>query len=288
MNDTKKPDELKLDVEREKVEIEREKVELTRKSLWLDVAGKVGLPLAVLVFSWVTYSVNKEQAETRLHFDINAKQAELNQKDQDLFLKKSELQRSHEQMKNDFVQRNIALVMSRAIEDQNRLTAMIEVAFSREDQLDVAEKIAHFRQATSAAIQQTPQTNSQPSLNYKEIGLGFVKQGNFDQAALNFETATLLNPSDAESWNFRAYAQMRVGRIEDAYKSISTAINLRTMDKKTQNNMAINATKILCSAGKSSEALAYLKTAAGVLPDLYSVAAGDGELKQRCGFSFGK
>jgi len=277
-------EEQKVYIEREKLNVEKQKTELLRKTYHIDAIGKIGIPLAVFVLALATYTSNKELMVKRLQFDIDTKVTEFRQKDTDLFLKKSESARAEEQIKNDFIQRNIAPIMSGNPEDMKRINALIQVTFSKTDADDVTFKINQLKQATTSAEQRVAQTNGTERLNYKGIGLSYFKQRNFEQAAANFETATLLNPSDAEAWNFKAYAQMKAGRLDDAHKSVATAISLRPADKRTRNYTVINGTKILCVEGRKSEAVTYINSALSAMPDLRDDVEKDGELRQLCGF----
>jgi len=100
------------------------------------------------------------------------------------------------------------------------------------------------------------------------------------------QTAVWLAPNDIQAWKALAHAQMRDGDTEDAFKSISRAIDLKPSQGTLPALVAINATKILCAQGKDDKASVYLNVAIGMNGQLLAVAKSDGELQRMCAFEF--
>lgn len=280
-------EEKKLSLENRKLAVELKKYELARNSYCVDLFSKIALPLALAGLAWATYITNTKAVDDRMTFDINVKQTELRQKEEELFLKKSDAERSKEYFKATFIQNNFSLLTTSTSEARLKIEALAKATFAPTELTDVLQKIAQVRESASRVIADSPATSSSITVNYKAAGLQFVKVNNYPQALQYFETATALLPSDAEAWNFKAYTQMRTGNLEAALTSIETSIWLRPTDKKLQNFVMLNATKILCSINRTADALAYLRKSIAAFPELTIVAQNDPELKQRCNFTFG-
>lgn len=189
-------------------------------------------------------------------------------------------------MKAAFIQTNFALISSPSADARKQAEALARVVFPPDDIQDVLIKITQIRDSFPKTTDSSNFAEGTSSQIYKDSGLQFVKSGLFEQALHHFETATLLNPSDAEAWNFKAYTEMRSGSLEKALKSISTSILLRPVDAALQHKIMLNAAKILCSLGRAEDAASYLNKSVAVFPSLLTVAQKDGELQQRCHFNF--
>lgn len=281
-------EERKLLLESKKLAVEQKKYELAKKGYYLDIFSKIALPLALGWLAWATYMSNTKAVEDRMTFDINVKQTELRQKEEELFLKKSDAERSKDSLKAAFIQTNFALIATFTPEARLKAEALAKVSFSSNELPDILLKMAQVRESASQLISSTPVAAApSPTADYKTAGVRFVKANNYAQALQYFETATLLQPSDAEAWNFKAYAQMRTGNPEAALTSIETSIWLRPIDRKLQHYVMLNATKILCSLNRTADALTYLRKSIAAFPELSSIAQQETELKQRCNFTFG-
>lgn len=280
-------EERKLSLERQKLSVEQKRYELAKSSYYVDLFSKIALPLALSWLAWATYISNTKAVEERMTFDTNVKQAELRQKEDELFLKKSETERSKESLKATFVQNNFELIATSSPEARVKSDALAKATFSSADLNDILLRMEQIRESASRVIG-NPQTKSpSPAADYKSAGLQFVRANNYTQALPYFETATTLLPSDAEAWNFKAYTQMHTGNLEAALTSIETSIWLRPEDKKLQQFVMLNATKILCALNRTTDAHAYLGKSIAAFPELSGVAQRDAELKQRCNFTFG-
>lgn len=276
----------KPSLEERKLSIEIEKLALAQKTFYADLLAKIAIPVGLAAIAWATYATNTMAVKERMAFDVNSKSTELRQKEDELFLKKSDSVRNRESLKAAFIQTNFALISSSSSDAHRQAETLARAVFSPDDIQDVLIKIAQIRNSAPGE----PDTSNPPSApsaqTYKDSGMQFVKAGKFDLALQHFETATLLNPSDAEAWNFKAYTEMRVGSADTALNSISTSILLRPTDTTLQHKVVLNATKILCSLGRTEDAVSYLNKSVAVLPSLLAVAKKDGELQQRCNFSY--
>lgn len=275
-------------LEERKLAIEIEKLILARRSFYTDLLAKIALPVGLAAIAWATYATNTRAVEDRMAFDVDAKSTELRQKEDELFLKKSDSARNRDSLKAAFIQTNFALISSSSADARRQADALARAVFSPADIPDVLVKIEQIRESVPRTAVTSSPTVAPSSQTYKDSGMQFVKFGKFDQALQHFETATLLNPSDAEAWNFKAYTEMRVGNPEAALKSISTSILLRPSDATLQHKVMLNATKILCSLGRMGDAASYLNKSVAVFPSLLAVAQQDGELQQRCHFNFAR
>lgn len=280
-------EERKLSLESKKLAVEQKKYELAKKGYYVDIFSKIALPLVLGWLAWATYMSNSKAVEDRMIFDINVKQTELRQKEEELFLKRSDTERGKDSLKAAFIQTNFALITTSTPEARLKAEALARASFSSNELPDILLKMAQVRESASQVISSALAAAPSPTADYKTAGLQFVKANNYTQALQYFETATLLQPSDAEAWNFKAYAQMRTGNPEAALTSIETSIWLRPIDKKLQHYVMLNATKILCSLNRTADALAYLRKSIAAFPELSSIAQQETELKQRCNFTFG-
>lgn len=272
-------------LEERKLSIEIEKLALAQKTFYADLLAKIAIPAGLVAIAWVTYATNTRAVEDRVAFEVNAKSTELRQKEDELFLKKSDSARNRESLKATFFQTNFALISSPSADAHRQAETLARAVFSPDDIQDVLIKIAQIRNHAPATPATSNPLSAPSAQTYKDSGMQLVKIGKFDLALQHFETATLLNPSDAEAWNFKAYTEMRVGRPDTALKSISTSILLRPTDATLQHRVMLNAVKIFCSLGRTEDAVSYLNKSAAVFPNLLAAAQKDGELQQRCNLS---
>lgn len=275
-------------LEERKLSIEIEKLALARKAFYTDLLAKIAIPIGLAAIAWATYATNTKAVEDRMAFDVNSKSTELRQKEDELFLRKNESTRNRESAKAAFIQGNFALISSPSANAHRQAESLAHAVFPPDEIQDVLTKIAQIRNSAPRAPDTSNPLNAPSSQTYKDSGMQLVKVGKFDMALQHFETATLLNPSDAEAWNFKAYTEMRVGSPDSALKSIGTSILLRPTDAKLQHRVMLNAVKILCSLGRTEDAASYLNKSVAVFPSLLAVAQKDSELQQRCNFSFGR
>lgn len=303
-------DLLKLEIEQEKLALDTERTRISRKSYHLDYFSKVGIPLAVFALAGVTYWTNKDYSERHFEFEKSVKSIELQQKNDDIFQQKDKASRESEHEKSAFLQNHFEEITTGTVEKLEVLKASVPSTFiKKEDQLDVLARIDQLHRTAAAYLARTnvsspaaaptasvssdsptdvngaSQSSMQAAANYAAYGRALLNKGSYDQAAANFEIATVLNPSDPSAWNSLGYAQLRSGRADAAYNSIAAALNLHPADAKTQNFATINATKILCALGRRDEGENYLNTALSALPSLHDMASKDSEIKRYCGFS---
>lgn len=275
-------------IEERKLTIETEKLVLARRSYYVDLISKVTLPAVLAALAWVTYTTNTKAVEERMAFDFSTKRTELRQKEDELFLKKSESERSKESQKTSFIQMQLHRIYSSSPDERKQVEVLAQAMFSTtEDVRDVLAKIAMLRKSLPSASEATPVTEhlgQQPSADeYKRRGIQFAKVKQFSQASQQFATATILAPTDAAAWNYKAYSEMRGGSLDAALKSIGTSIRLRPDDPTLQRNVMLNATKILCSLGQMDDAASYFNKSVAAFPNLLASAKADDELKGRCG-----
>ncbi len=256
--------------------------------LVLDIAGKLVIPTAAVVIAYASLKNTEESTAQRLAFDAETKKIELRQREDDLFIRKNDSQRAKDNVKAEFFQKNFNLIASKSENSKKQLEVLASAEFSSiEDLQDITAKIALMRMGLpDTAVEAENSQQQKTAMDYKAFGLRYAGQNNFAMAASYFGNATALNPNDAETWNFKAYAEMRIGKHDDAFKSISNAISLNPREPRLMHITALNATKILCSMDNNTGALDYLRSAISAIPSLSAVAANDVELKQKCNFSF--
>ena len=211
------------------------------------------------------------------------KKTELQQKETDLFDKQSDVQRTKDGAKADFLQKNLALLTSSQPGAMRQAEALIDATFTtRDEALDVKTKA---RQIHDSAAEPAPQSIN-GTRQFKALGFQYANGGYFSEAAFSFGNAVNLAPDDVQAWNALAYAQLRQGETDDAFKSISHAIDLKPTEPSLARVIAINAAKILCAQGKTASARTYLNVAIGMNQELLPAAKNDGELLRICGFQF--
>ncbi len=213
------------------------------------------------------------------------KKIELKQKDADLFYKQNDLQRAKDAAKADFLQKNLPLLTSTQPNAMRQIEALIDATFiSPDDALDVKTKARNIH---ASSIEPTPQANDDTGqIRFKTLGFQYANAGHFTEAALSFSNAISLAPKDAQALNALAYVQLRQGQYDEAYDSISKAIDSKPIDPKLGNLIIINAAKILCAQGKLDSARAYLNVALQMNPHWLRAAKNDGELLRLCEIKF--
>ncbi|MCF5505056.1 hypothetical protein GIV76_20980 [Pseudomonas syringae] len=249
------------------------------------MVAKLAIPVAVLVLAAATYYTNANNNDARMAFDTSSKKKEFMQKQEDLFMKRSDSERNQEENKARFIQNNLELITDHTPESEQKFVLLTKAVMPARDVDDVLEKARAIR--VGSTIREITADKASPldaAVEYISTGKKFTKVGNFEQALVNFQMANLLNTSNPMSWNYQAYAQMRTDRNDEALKSISTAINLKPIDTIAQKIIMINATKILCSLGRVEDALSYINKSLALAPELLKDLRQDKEFKNRCGF----
>ncbi|WP_256943077.1 tetratricopeptide repeat protein [Achromobacter xylosoxidans] len=284
----------KIDPETEKLELEWKKFRLAEKTWWLDIVSKVGIPLSLLILSGVTFYSGSELSKDKLRFERDVAQSDLLRKDRELFLRSNESLRAAARIKGEFIEKHSALILSNRKQDRILLEQYIVSSFEPDAQTAIRAQVETLRRYTQAVQPEIRDPELQPSVsaaqplkNYIELGQSAVKGKKFEDAILAFKLHLASNPNDAAVWNYLSYAQMRAGQLKEARESISTAIYQQPTDLKVRQFVALNAAKILCSAGEVDEGVGYLKTATQAIPGLAVVASKDGELRNRCAWGVG-
>lgn len=246
-----------------------------------DFLIKVILPIVGCVIAVLTlyFSVLRDKDQSQ------DKKVELRQKDAELFHKQSDLQRARETVKAEFLQKNFSLLSSSDPVTIRHAEALIDGTFATpEDALDVKTKARRIRDSASE-----PGTQAAPerAAQFKALGFKYAKGHYHAEAAFSFDNAVALAPKDAQAWNALAYAQLHLGKVDDAYTSISKAIEfLAPSDTSLGSVVAINAAKILCAQGKADPARTYLNVAIDLNQELLARVKGDGELLHMCAIKF--
>ncbi|PLY39672.1 hypothetical protein CSZ94_25140 [Janthinobacterium sp. ROICE36] len=244
-----------------------------------DLLVKVAVPIVTCIIAAITlhYTVLRDADQSR------DKKTELQQKEADLFNKRSDLQRTKDASKADFLQKNMVLLTSSQPSAMRQAEALIDTTFTApEEALDVKTKARHIHESANEPTSHVANGTGQ----FKALGFQYSSGGYFAEAALSFSNAITLAPDDIQAWNALAYAQLRLDEIDEAFKSISRAIELKPTEGNLGRVVVINATKILCAQGKEDSARTYLNVAIGMNQQLLSAAKGDGELLRICGFHF--
>ncbi|MFM5219575.1 tetratricopeptide repeat protein [Aeromonas hydrophila] len=271
-------------IEERKLTIETKKLALAKRSYYVDLISKVTLPAVLAALAWVTYTTNTKAVEERMTFDFSAKRTELRQKEDELFLKKSESERNKESLKTAFIQRQFTHITSSSADEQKQIEVLARAVFPAAEVQEVLAKITMIRESSPRLVESPATTNEEPSADdYTRRGKQYVKADRYTEAAQQFATATILAPTDAAAWNYKAYSEMRGGSLDAALKSIGTSIRLRPDDPTLQRNVMLNATKILCSLGQMDDAASYFNKSVAAFPNLLASAKADDELKGRCG-----
>lgn len=277
----------KLQLEQRKLRLEETKTSLASKSYRVDLVAKLAIPIAVLVLAAATYQTNSSNNDARMAFEADYKKNEFSQKQEELFMKRGDVERNREENKARFIQDSLKLISDPAPESVQKFTLLARVVLPKEDVDDVLEKAKAFRIGTTPREVEVDKASPlKAAAEYIATGKRFVGSGNYEQALINFDMATLLNTSDALAWNYKAYAEMRTDRNEAALKSISTAVNLQPIEKGAQQTIVINATKILCSLGRSEDARSYINKSIALLPNVVEKLRKDGDFATRCKFTF--
>lgn len=287
-------DERKLSIEMAKLELEQRKLKLEEtktavaiKSYRIDLAAKLAIPVAVLILAAATYSTNSSNNDARMVLEVDKQKKDFSQKQEELFIKRSDVERNRMESKARFIQNNQALIFDPAPESVQKVTLLAKAMFSKEDLDDILEKVSAFRIDTPPRqVEADKPSPLKAAAEYIATGKRFTQKGNYAQALVNFEMATLLNTSDAMAWNYKAYAEMRTERNDAALKSISTAINLQPVESGDVQTIVINATKILCSLGRTEDARSYINKSLAIVPQVVEKLRGDRDFATRCNFTF--
>ncbi|WP_248767262.1 tetratricopeptide repeat protein [Pseudomonas sp. MWU12-2345] len=295
-------------VERDRLRLEdtkfRSESSHNRTVLWVGAFVSV-----VVVIIPATSSYLNESA--RLKLDAHRQEVELQQKADDLKLKQSEMERSRDATRVKFLQDHIDMIMSDEPDAELRLTALArlvlpvdadaliaqvhtirrELALQRSsaqktDGVSMAQQDTAEEDSSVPPLVVTPRAVSASGDQQLAPGMAegraYVRKGDFESALRNFNTAIEQNPNDPLAWNFKAYSEFRTNQFTAALASISRAWKLNPSENRTRRFIAINATKILCAQGRSSEAATFFNQSASVVPEIVTDVYADGEFQSTC------
>ncbi|MNJ54450.1 Tetratricopeptide repeat protein [compost metagenome] len=217
------------------------------------------------------------------------------------------MERSRDATRVKFLQDHMDMIMSDEPDAELRLTALAKLAIpadadaviaqvhtirrelelQRSDAQDASGKRDSAEEESSVPpLIVRPRTVSAPRDHVETPGMAegraYVRKGDYDRALLNFNTAVSHDPNDALAWNFKAYSEFRTNQFGAALASISHAWKLNPSENRTRRWVAINATKILCAQGRSSEASTFFNQSASVVPEIVTDVYGDGEFQSTC------
>lgn len=294
-------------IERDRLRLEdtkfRSESSHNRKVLW------VGAFVSIIVVI-IPAASNYLNESARLKLESLRQAAELQHKTDDLRLKQSEMERSRDATRVKFLQDHIDMIMSDEPDADFKLTALAKLALPADadaliaqvrtirrelaSQRSAAHKLNEAYAAQQAAFEEgsvpplivTPR--AVPLLEHQQLtpgmseGRAYVRKGDFESALRNFTTAVELNPNDPLAWNFKAYSEFRTNQFTTALASISRAWKLNPSENKTRRFIAINATKILCAQGRSSEAATFFNQSTSVVPEIVTDVYGDNEFQSTC------
>lgn len=263
---------------------EAKKYELAVRSYRLDLFAKLGVPVGLLVIAAATYFSNVQSTQEHFAFERDAKEKEFAQKQEDLFIRQSESERSRRVQKAAF----IAKVMeSDAFKGADADEQIEHFAHSWFQPAEAKEVLAEFKRvrlaspASKAAIERV--FGGEPKQpDFKKQGLERQQAGNYALALTSFQAATSLRPDEAQAWMFRAYAEYRLGEGPAALRSISAAIEAHPTEQRLKVLLVINATKILCLNNRFDEAVSYINGAIAAIPEVQRAATQDTELYRQC------
>lgn len=165
-------------IEERKLTLETEKLALARRSHYIDLMAKVTLPTVLAVLAWVTYTTNTKAVEDRMAFDFDTKRTELRQKEDELFLKKSESERNKESLKTAFIQRQFTDITSSSLNEQKQVEVLARAIFPAAEVQEVLAKITMIRESSPRFAESPTTTDEEPSADdYKRRGKQYVKAG---------------------------------------------------------------------------------------------------------------
>jgi tetratricopeptide (TPR) repeat protein len=88
-------------------------------------------------------------------------------------------------------------------------------------------------------FQKTVATSGDNARARSSLGSSLFQAGRTEEALVEFERATVLNPSYAPGWSGRARAAARLGRLEDALAYIRTAVEIDPGDALLWHNQGV-------------------------------------------------
>ncbi|TFB37140.1 M48 family metallopeptidase [Pseudomonas sp. F01002] len=267
----------------------------------------------ISVFSVLTPTItNYYQNSERLKLDAQKQEDEQKQKAADLNMKRSEIERARDATRTQFLQQHIDLIMSPEPDAELRLSTLVTLILPAEaDALNTQIRTIRNGLATQRSLhheagtpipakdQEVDNAGAVPPLVITHsateapdvrtsgaialsAGRSSVKKGDFEQALRHFSTAVIQEPRDPLAWNFKAYSEFRTNRFTAALTSIHEAWKLNPTENQTRRWVAINATKILCAQGRSTEAATFFNQSASVVPEIVSDVYGDVEFQTTC------
>ncbi|NHN68206.1 MULTISPECIES: tetratricopeptide repeat protein [Pseudomonas] len=298
-------------VERDRLQFDLVKLKIESKHnrtvLWVGAFLSV---FGALTPTLLTYFQNAE----RLRLDAQKQEDEQKQKADDLNMKRSEIERARDATRTQFLQQHIDLIMSSEPDAQLRLSALVTLILPAEaDALNSQIKTIRNGLETQRSPQHengTPTTAKGQALETADTappliisyaatevadlrplgesalsaGRTSVKRGDFEQALEHFSTAVIQDPRDPLAWNFKAYSEFRTNRLTAALTSIHEAWKLNPTENQTRRWVTINATKILCAQGRSTEAATFFNQSASAVPEIITDVYDDLEFKKTCKF----
>lgn len=283
------------------------KIESThnRTALWVGAFLSIFGALTPTLF---LYFQNSE----RLRLDVQKQEDEQKQKAEDLNMKRSEIERARDATRTQFLQQHIDLIMSPEPDAELRLSTLVTLVLPVEaDALNsqirtIRNGLAMQRAPHSevgaptaakdgvidnaSAVSPLVITHSATELPADHAsgaiamgaGRSSVRKGDYEQALKHFTTAVTQDARDPLAWNFKAYSEFRTNRLTAALTSIHEAWKLNPTENQTRRWVAINATKILCAQGRSTEAATFFNQSASVVPEIVSDVYGDVEFQTTC------
>lgn len=302
--DQHKPDQ---GIERERLTLDEMRFRSDNSYRWIALWVTV-IPIAIAALQFTT---SNSRDEERLKLDAQKQVADLQQKAVDLHLKQSTLERERDATRVKFLQDHIDMIMSPDPESELKLNTLVRIVFPAEADMLIPqvqamrERLSTERQAArSSDTSSAPQVDeasheslvpplvvtssaattigSQQANSDMSEGRAYVRKNDWKSALQSFSNATANDPSDALAWNFKAYSEFKTQQFNTAFASISHAWKLNPTENQTRRFVAINATKILCAQGRSSEAATFFNQTAAALPDIVADVYGDGEFKTTC------
>lgn len=301
--DQHKPDQ---GIERERLSLDEMKFRSDNSYRWIALWITV-IPIAIAALQFTT---SNSRDEERLKLDAQKQLVDLQQKAVDLHLRQSTVERERDAARVKFLQDHIDMIMSPDPESELKLNTLVRIVFPAEaDTLipqvqAMRERLSTERHARSSGANSSLQTDeashetlvaplaitstspkntgAQQANSDMTEGRGYVRKNDWKSALQCFSNAIAKDPSDALAWNFKAYSEFKTQQFNAALASISHAWKLNPTENQTRRFVAINATKILCAQGRSSEAATFFNQSAAALPDIVADVYRDGEFKTTC------
>lgn len=120
---------------------------------------------------------------------------------------------------------------------------------------------------SKGTVRDRPIRRPQVDVRERELDLGTVPHGGFEEAVALYQQVLRNRPKDADIYNHLGIAQGKLGRTDEAVRSFETALRLAPKHLDARCNLGV----LLVRLGKPHEAVAHLKEVLRLKPDFAEV-----------------